>query len=72
MFPRGDPYLTSDAVFGAKKSLIVDLKEVDDAALAKKRGKSRFLFTLFFLFVLPLVGILLHSAFHYVMLRDAG
>jgi len=38
VFPRGDPYLTSDAVFGAKKSLIVDLKEVDDEALARKRG----------------------------------
>jgi hypothetical protein len=39
VFPRGDPYLTSDAVFGAKKSLIVDLKEVDDEALARKRGE---------------------------------
>ncbi|KAG8735316.1 hypothetical protein FRC10_010746 [Ceratobasidium sp. 414] len=38
VFPRGDPYLTSDAVFGAKKSLIVDLKEVDDETLARKRG----------------------------------
>ncbi|KAF8674625.1 dioxygenase [Rhizoctonia solani] len=39
VFPRGDPFLTSDAVFGAKKSLIVDLKDVDDEALARKRGK---------------------------------
>ncbi|CEL53056.1 hypothetical protein RSOLAG1IB_06124 [Rhizoctonia solani AG-1 IB] len=38
VFPRGDPFLTSDAVFGAKKSLIVDLKDVDDEALARKRG----------------------------------
>ncbi|KAB5592307.1 Intradiol ring-cleavage dioxygenase [Ceratobasidium theobromae] len=38
VFPRGDQYLTSDAVFGAKKSLIVDLKQVDDEALARKRG----------------------------------
>ncbi|EUC64485.1 intradiol ring-cleavage dioxygenase [Rhizoctonia solani AG-3 Rhs1AP] len=38
VFPRGDPFLTSDAVFGAKKSLIVDLKDVDDDALARKRG----------------------------------
>jgi len=38
VFPRGDPFLTSDAVFGAKKSLIVDLKQVDDEALARKRG----------------------------------
>jgi hypothetical protein len=39
VFPRGDQYLTSDAVFGAKKSLIVDLKQVDDEALARKRGE---------------------------------
>jgi len=38
VFPRGDPYITCDAVFGAKKSLIVDLQEVDDEALARKRG----------------------------------
>ncbi|QRW09972.1 intradiol ring-cleavage dioxygenase [Ceratobasidium sp. AG-Ba] len=38
LFPRGDPFLTCDAVFGAKKSLIVDLAEVDDEALARKRG----------------------------------
>ncbi|KAG8776353.1 hypothetical protein FRC12_000965 [Ceratobasidium sp. 428] len=38
LFPAGGPYLTNDAVFGAKKSLIVDLKEVDDEALARKRG----------------------------------
>lgn len=38
VFPRGGPFLTSDAVFGAKKSLIVDLKDVDDEALARKRG----------------------------------
>ncbi|CAE6338260.1 unnamed protein product [Rhizoctonia solani] len=38
VFPRGDPFLTCDAVFGAKKSLVVDLKDVDDEALARKRG----------------------------------
>lgn len=26
---RGDPYETSDAVFGVKKSLVVDLEKVD-------------------------------------------
>ncbi|CAE7086678.1 unnamed protein product [Rhizoctonia solani] len=40
VFPRGDSFLTSDAVFGAKKSLIVDLKDVDDEALARKRGNK--------------------------------
>lgn len=29
MYIRGDPYETSDAVFGVKKSLIVDLEKVD-------------------------------------------
>ena len=29
---RGDPYETTDAVFGVKKSLIVDLDKVDAAA----------------------------------------
>lgn len=32
---RGDPYETSDAVFGVKQSLIVDLEKVD-AATAKE------------------------------------
>lgn len=34
---RGDPYESSDAVFGVKKSLIVDVTEVD-AATAKEYG----------------------------------
>lgn len=29
LYPRGDPYETSDTVFGVKESLIVDLGEVD-------------------------------------------
>jgi hypothetical protein len=37
VYLRGDPYETSDAVFGVKKSLIVDLHKVD-AALAKEHG----------------------------------
>ncbi|KAF5393350.1 hypothetical protein D9757_000540 [Collybiopsis confluens] len=37
-YPRGDPYLYSDAVFGVHTSLIVDLKEVTDKDLALKRG----------------------------------
>ena len=32
---RGDPYETSDAVFGVKKSLIVDLDKVDEATAAE-------------------------------------
>lgn len=31
LFLRGDPYETSDAVFGVKDSLIIDLESVDDA-----------------------------------------
>lgn len=35
LYLRNDPYETSDAVFGVKESLIVDLTDVD-AATAKK------------------------------------
>jgi protocatechuate 3,4-dioxygenase beta subunit len=35
LYPRGDPYETSDPVFGVKDSLIVDLGEVDDELSAK-------------------------------------
>ena len=31
MYLRGDPYETSDAVFGVKESLLVDLEPPDDA-----------------------------------------
>ncbi|KAE9411569.1 intradiol ring-cleavage dioxygenase [Gymnopus androsaceus JB14] len=37
-YPRGDPYLYSDAVFGVHTSLIVDLKQVSDKELSLKRG----------------------------------
>jgi protocatechuate 3,4-dioxygenase beta subunit len=37
LYLRGDPYETSDAVFGVKESLIVDLKTVSSAQ-AKKYG----------------------------------
>ncbi|KAI5364016.1 Putative intradiol ring-cleavage dioxygenase, catechol dioxygenase [Septoria linicola] len=37
LYPRGDPYETSDPVFGVKDSLIVDLGTVD-GAVAKKYG----------------------------------
>lgn len=36
MYPRGDPYESSDPVFGVKESLIVDLSEVTDPEMAKK------------------------------------
>lgn len=36
LYPRGDPYESSDPVFGVKESLIVDLSEVSDAEMAKK------------------------------------
>lgn len=31
LYLRGDPYETSDAVFGVKDSLIIDLEPADDA-----------------------------------------
>ncbi len=31
LYLRGDPYATSDAVFGVKQSLVVDLEKVDKA-----------------------------------------
>ncbi|CAF1135222.1 unnamed protein product [Rotaria sordida] len=36
LYIRGDPYESNDAVFGVKKSLIVDVGKVEDASLAKK------------------------------------
>jgi protocatechuate 3,4-dioxygenase beta subunit len=36
LYVRGDPYESSDAVFGVKKSLVVDVGKVEDASLAKK------------------------------------
>ncbi|KAI0087399.1 aromatic compound dioxygenase [Irpex rosettiformis] len=38
LYPEGDEWLASDAVFGVKKSLVVPLKEVNDDEEAKKRG----------------------------------
>jgi protocatechuate 3,4-dioxygenase beta subunit len=38
LYPSGDAWITSDAVFGVKRSLVVDLHEVNDAEEAKKRG----------------------------------
>ena len=35
MYLRNDPYETSDAVFGVKESLIVDLTDVDKETAAK-------------------------------------
>ncbi|KAK6198445.1 hypothetical protein LQW54_010273 [Pestalotiopsis sp. IQ-011] len=40
LYLRGDPYETSDAVFGVKQSLIVDLGKVDGAAAAKYDAKE--------------------------------
>ena len=38
LYIRGDPYETSDAVFGVKSSLIVDLKKVDDEQVKDRYG----------------------------------
>lgn len=43
MYPRGDPFETSDPVFGVKESLIVDLSQVNDEIAAKydvKKGTA--------------------------------
>ena len=37
LYMRGDPYETSDAVFGVKQSLVVDLNTVDEK-VAKEYG----------------------------------
>ncbi|KAF3087205.1 hypothetical protein TWF569_010868 [Orbilia oligospora] len=36
LYPRGDPYETSDAVFGVKSSLIVDIETISDSTMAEK------------------------------------
>jgi hypothetical protein len=38
LYPRGDPYETSDPVFGVKESLVVDLSTVEDEEVATKYG----------------------------------
>lgn len=38
LYPEGDKYLSSDAVFGVKKSLIIHLDEVNDEGQARQRG----------------------------------
>jgi hypothetical protein len=38
LYPRGDPYETSDPVFGVKESLVVDLSTVEDEEMATKYG----------------------------------
>jgi len=38
LYPDGDKYLTSDAVFGVKESLVVKYQEVTDDAEARRRG----------------------------------
>lgn len=38
MYLKNDPYESSDAVFGVKNTLIVDLTRVEDEAVAKKYG----------------------------------
>ncbi|KAG9044702.1 hypothetical protein FS837_007678 [Tulasnella sp. UAMH 9824] len=38
LFPRGDKYLKSDAVFGVKTSLIVDLQDVTSDEEARSKG----------------------------------
>ncbi|PSS36963.1 hypothetical protein PHLCEN_2v1179 [Hermanssonia centrifuga] len=41
LYPEGDEWLSSDAVFGVKKSLVVKLTEVKDDTEARQRGFPR-------------------------------
>ncbi|KAI0646920.1 aromatic compound dioxygenase [Trametes meyenii] len=41
LYPEGDEWIESDAVFGVKKSLVVKLEKVRDEAEARKRGFPR-------------------------------
>jgi hydroxyquinol 1,2-dioxygenase len=52
LFVRGDEYLSSDAVFGVKKELIIDFAERNDPAEAAKQGVSNPFFTATYDFVL--------------------
>jgi hypothetical protein len=38
LYLKDDPYETTDAVFGVKDSLVVELEKVEDAEQAKKYG----------------------------------
>jgi hypothetical protein len=40
LFVRGDPYESSDAVYGVKSSLIVDMTKIADEAVAEKFNLS--------------------------------
>jgi hypothetical protein len=40
LYRRGDPYEKTDAVFGVKESLIIDITKVTDASMAEKYGVS--------------------------------
>ena len=41
LYPSGDEFIQSDAVFGVKKSLVVDLEQVNDPERAKALGFNR-------------------------------
>ena len=41
LYVKGDPFETSDAVFGVKSSLIIDVKSVEDEATAQKYGVTK-------------------------------
>jgi len=38
LYARGDKWISSDAVFGVKNSLVVDLKDIDNEEEARRRG----------------------------------
>ena len=38
LYPRGDPYETSDTVFGVKSSLVVEVATVGDEQVAAQHG----------------------------------
>ena len=41
LYVRGDPFETSDAVFGVKSSLLIDVGNVPDEEMAKRYGVSK-------------------------------
>ncbi|KIJ40900.1 hypothetical protein M422DRAFT_60522 [Sphaerobolus stellatus SS14] len=46
LYPEGDPYLTSDTVYGVKKSLVVKLTKIESDEEARKHGFKKGPFTL--------------------------
>src|ERR1700724_3142255 len=59
LYVKGDPFETSDAVFGVKSSLIVDIKTVEEESMAKQYGVTKGDWLIEWDFVCSLWGVLL-------------